>query len=261
MRRLSLTEISPGSAAAVIGLPTSYVESYGDWSMPGQTYGAEYEEGFARRYRGHHPPEKPISNLEKQTMAHYEVVKARWYDRRDLPAHLLTELQAANEGVVEALRDDDAVVGLFGVGGLTYRFCLDNGRADAGWTDRWDYTVKCLSWESQLESAQARRDNALSAVAAYSSTQGNTADAQAASGDAETARALGEQTATPGEQAAVVFDAEEGLRLPAWAKVAIGGVVALVVLRVLAPPLYGTWLARPARSPQLPLPLPEEVEI
>ena len=105
MRRLSLTEISPGSAAAVVGLPTSYLAGYG----------ATYAPGFARRYRGHHPPELPISSLEKHIMGEYQRIKDRWYGNDDIPAAMLISLSKANDAVVAALRDNSQIGGFFGL--------------------------------------------------------------------------------------------------------------------------------------------------
>lgn len=255
MRRLSLTEISPGSAAAVVGLPPSYVSGYG----------GTYAPGFARRYRGDHPPELPISALEKHIMQEYQRIKTRWYGNDDIPAAMLTTLSNANEAVVAALRDDSQIGGFLGMPVFTYRYCLDNGRAEADWIDQWDYKAKCQDWEAALTHAQMVRDEALQRVSEWYAAQGETEKARQARDDAEVSRAGGEWTATPGEQGDVVF--EGGLLRkpdkgwPPWLKWAIGGTAVLVTARVLLPPLYGTWLARPERATAPPLDPFEEPEI
>ena len=109
------------------------------------------------------------------------------------------------------------------------------------------------------------RDEELQQVSAWYAARGETEKARQASEDAETSHSAGEWTATPGEQADLVF--EGGLLRkpdkgwPSWLKWALGGTAVLVTARVLGPPLYSAWLARPERAAALPLDLLEEPEI
>ena len=177
-----------------------------------------------------------VSNLERQTVQEIETIRRRISTGAYAPAptHVVAEITRTNDFVAAALYDDK-IPRLW----TSSRDCLKFGRADAGLNDRSKYKMYCLPWQDQLDAATRQREVALAAAANFSVQ---------ATKDAETTGALVDQTRTAGEQADVVLGPlgrlpKPNTGLPEWAKLALGAGAALVVARVLLPPLFGTYLA------------------
>lgn len=175
-----------------------------------------------------------VSNLERQNVQEIETIRRRISTGAYAPAptHVVAEITRTNDFVAAALYDDK-IPRLW----TSSRDCLKFGRADAGANARSKYKMYCLPWQDQLDAATRQREVALTAAGNFSVQ---------ATKDAETTGALVDQTRTPEEQADVTLGPllpKPNTGLPEWAKLALGAGAALVVARVLLPPLFGTYLA------------------
>jgi len=107
-------------------------------------------EGYAPRGIGHHPPEKPISWLEWSIMKRSGMVVNDFSPggsaAANVPENIRLEVLAANQGVVDALRDSKIPRFL-----ASYQTCLKKGKMDASTVHKRSFNFYCKSWKDQID--------------------------------------------------------------------------------------------------------------
>jgi hypothetical protein len=233
---------------------TSYDSRYASDPLHGLTsYGDAFQQDgpppsaqFENRKTGDHPPSKPISNREKQIMEHYATVKAEYQAKTYLPPEVRSSILRANDAVVEALRDSSQLRGV-----RTYHRCLLYSRGDATWGMRLDYRIGgCSKWDDGIKSAERTLAAEMDNASAYERAAGDVSERGATPGEtlaevstsiadqSTTAQEVADDVTTPGGKDGTWWD-----ETPDWVKMLAYGTGALVVARVLLPPLFGTYLA------------------
>lgn len=229
---------------------------YGDVHQ-GHKTSPEPASGFSNRQLGDHPPEIPISQREKQIMDQYKRVGDTYMPKTYLPANVRSDILQANEAVVAALHDNSQLWGV-----RDYRRCLLYSRGDATWGMRNDYWIgQCSKWDAKILAKERILAAATEAAAPYEREAGDVSERGQTDGESlgEISHSIADQSQTAIEIALDVNDPFGGTQgtwwdnTPEWVKklliyggIGLGG---LVVLRVIGPPIFGTWLAsRQARQ-------------
>ncbi len=140
------------------------------------------EGGYANRLTGDHPPKKPISYLEWSIIKRSGAVAADYAPggsaAANVPENIRLEVLAANQGVVDALRDSKIPRFL-----ASYQTCLKMGRADASATDKASFNFYCKSWKDQIDYRLRTLDEALRRAAPFNAEAADFAEVVVAEAD------------------------------------------------------------------------------